>query len=250
MLLPNVITNNVDMLNEKRIYYVYEHYTGDTNELFYVGVAKSSKRATSKVSRNKYWLNYSNKHGFTHEIVFESSSWEECLKKEIELIQKYGRKDLGNGPLLNMTDGGEGFMNPSEESRKKISDKLTGITRDDEFKNQVRQRMLGSTVSAQVKAKMSAAHKNVDKTYLIGRKISDDSRLKISKSKKGVSIGVGKVLTDDHKKAISDGMPKKLNEGQLKEALKLYNEGLSFRKIAIKIGTSHTTVSKYLKDYI
>jgi Helix-turn-helix domain/NUMOD3 motif len=238
------------MTDRKRKYYVYEHYSKDTNKLFYVGVAKSRKRATSMVSRNPYWLNYTNKHGFTYQIVFESYSWQDCLAKEIELIQKYGRKDLGLGPLLNMTDGGEGFMNPSEESRKKISDKLTGIKRDEEFKDQVRQRMLGTTVSDVVKAKMSQTHKNVDKSYLIGRKLPDKTKEKISNSKKGVSIGVGKILTDEHKKAISEGMPKKLDEDQVKEALKLYMEGLSFRKIAEKLGTSHTTVSKYLKDYI
>ena len=231
--------------NKNRNYYVYEHYTLDSGEIFYVGVAKSKKRATSKLSRNPYWLNFANKHGFTYKIVFESTSWQDCLDKEIELIDYYGRKDLERGLLLNMTDGGEGFMNPSKESRKKISDKLTGIERSDEFKEAVRKRMTGTTMSENRKNKMSEAHKKVDKSYLVGRELSEDTKNKISESKKGVPVGVGKVLSKAHKQAISDGMPKKLTTEQIEYAKELLKEGLSFRKIAELFKTSHTTVSKY-----
>lgn len=38
------------MFETNRKYYVYEHYTADSKELFYVGVAKSHKRVTSALS--------------------------------------------------------------------------------------------------------------------------------------------------------------------------------------------------------
>lgn len=47
----------------------------------------------------------------------------ELSKKEISFIKTLGRKDLGDGPLLNMTNGGEGSEGRilSEDSKNKIS---------------------------------------------------------------------------------------------------------------------------------
>lgn len=39
---------------------------------------------------------------------------------EMSLIEIIGRKDLGKGTLLNLTDGGDGVSNPAESSRMKI----------------------------------------------------------------------------------------------------------------------------------
>ena len=50
----------------------------------------------------------------------------DAFAEEIRLIKYYGRADLGLGPLTNLTDGGEGGMNPSVETRRKISEKLKG----------------------------------------------------------------------------------------------------------------------------
>ena len=50
----------------------------------------------------------------------------EAIALEIELIAKYGRKDLGTGILRNLTDGGEGMLNPSPVIRKKLSDAKLG----------------------------------------------------------------------------------------------------------------------------
>lgn len=107
---------------------VYKHINPNTKETFYIGIGKSKKRAYSKHSRNKYWKNYTKKYGFEVEILKENISWNEACKLEIELIKKFGRKDLGKGKLLNMTDGGEGLVNISQVTRNKMSLSKIGKT--------------------------------------------------------------------------------------------------------------------------
>lgn len=58
------------------------------------------------------------------------SSEREALAREKELIRMYGRHDLGSGPLTNMTDGGEGPANFSEETRQRHRDTLAGVLED------------------------------------------------------------------------------------------------------------------------
>src|SRR5882672_5972674 len=54
------------------------------------------------------------------EIVYSDLCKEEAFYLEIELIGQLGRRDAG-GPLVNFTQGGEGVVNPSVETRKKQS---------------------------------------------------------------------------------------------------------------------------------
>jgi hypothetical protein len=159
------------------MFYVYAHYRKTDDSIFYIGVAKSKKRFTSKYSRNKYWKNIVEKHGFYYKILMECDDWSECFKKEIELIKLYGRLDLKTGLLCNMTDGGEGCLNISVESKLKISEKLKGIKRSDEFKKAVRNRMIGTNLSYETRKKMSNAAKNKSKyntNNLIPKKPLDD----------------------------------------------------------------------------
>jgi hypothetical protein len=232
------------------MYYVYAHYRKTDDLIFYVGVAKSKKRFLSKYSRNNFWKNIVEKHGFYYKILIESDIWEECLNEEIKLIKHYGRIDLKTGVLCNMTDGGEGCFNLSSESKDKISHKLKGLKRDSEYVEKVRLRMKGKKLSDETKSKISKKHKQVDKSYLIGRELSDETKKRISESKKGKSIGVGKILSKEHKKAISNGFKPKFSDEEIEDMILLYNSGESLRNIATRFNSNHSTIKKYItKNY-
>jgi len=118
---------------ELKSHYVYRHVRLDKNEVFYIGVgtkfppynteAKEYSRAYSKRNRNKIWKSIVKKTDYSIEILFESTQYPKVLKKEIELIKKYGRRDLKSGTLSNLTNGGEGSLgriNPNGGDQKPV----------------------------------------------------------------------------------------------------------------------------------
>lgn len=95
---------------------VYRHRRLDTFEVFYVGIGKGT-RYKSKRYRNTHWHNVVNKYNYSIEIIQENLSWGDACELEILLISEYGRQDLKTGCLVNMTGGGEGAFNISEQAR-------------------------------------------------------------------------------------------------------------------------------------
>jgi len=100
---------------------VYQHRREDTNEVFYVGIGNCEKRAYDKTRRYKPWKDFVKNHKYYVEVTHKDIIWEEACFIEKYLISFYGRRDLGLGPLVNMTDGGDGTKNLSNESRSKMS---------------------------------------------------------------------------------------------------------------------------------
>lgn len=103
--------------------YVYKHIRKDTNQVFYIGIGKTKRRLTNKYGRNDRWTKLVNKVGFIAEIIEDNLEWDAACELEKKLIKEYGRADLGEGCLVNMTDGGDGINNytHSEETRKLMS---------------------------------------------------------------------------------------------------------------------------------
>lgn len=147
--------------------YLYRHIRLDKNEPFYIGIGGSNKyekeglytRAHSKYynNRSKQWFNIINKTSYEVEIMLDDLTWEQACEKEIEFIKLYGRKDLGLGPLVNMTNGGEGEPGYVHTEKTK--------------------QILRRPCSDQTKVKLSNAHK--------GKKFSSDHKQKISIAGKG-----------------------------------------------------------------
>lgn len=87
-------------LDETCCYYVYGHYTADTDELFYIGKGKNHRHLRTK-SRNIFWNRIVKKHGFVSKILISGLNEGDAFIQEI-----LGIKELK--PRANLTLGGEG----------------------------------------------------------------------------------------------------------------------------------------------
>jgi len=129
---------------------IYRHIRLDINQPFYIGIGKTKKRAYSIYGRNPMWKAITSKTNYEVEILIDELTWEQACEKEKEFIALYGRKDLGTGILVNMTDGGDGNQNYSEEVRKKISEKNKGNKNG-----------LGWNPTKEQRKRMSDSHKGI-----------------------------------------------------------------------------------------
>lgn len=131
-------------MEEKEIFYIYRHTRKDSGEPFYIGLGKVYNqkakthekyysRAFQKTKRNRFWNFIVEKTDYEVEILFEASDRQIIIKKEIEFIALYGRRDLGKGTLVNMSDGGDGLNNniqseqTIEKRRKMYAEGKTGL---------------------------------------------------------------------------------------------------------------------------
>lgn len=103
--------------------YLYRHIRLDKNIPFYVGIGgdDSYKRANNYLDRNPIWKNITNKTEYKIDIILDDLTWEEACKKEKEFIALYGRKDLGKGTLVNLTDGGDGVVGRNPQTQHIIN---------------------------------------------------------------------------------------------------------------------------------
>lgn len=120
---------------EDMAFYIYRHIRPDTNEVFYIGKGFANNKSHSirykeKKGRNRWWNSVVAKNGgiFHTEIIYWCLTENEANAKEREFIAIYGRRDLGNGTLVNLTDGGDGSAGiiMSDETRRKLSVLWTG----------------------------------------------------------------------------------------------------------------------------
>lgn len=135
---------------------VYLHKRKLDGVVFYVGVGNKEKRAYDKNRRGKFWKDYTSKHDYIVEIIHRDITLSEAFEIEKSLIAKYGRRDLGRGPLVNQTDGGySGSLNFSTETIEKMRHCKLGKKLTEEHKKKISESGKGRVYSEETKKLLS-----------------------------------------------------------------------------------------------
>lgn len=110
------------------IYYVYAYLNQKTGKPYYIGKGQGDRI-------NAPHLNLNLPPDLNNRVILQDKlSEEDACNLEIQLIEQYGRKDIGTGILLNKTAGGTGgdtsayraYTPMSIESKQKLSKSLKG----------------------------------------------------------------------------------------------------------------------------
>lgn len=104
---------------------MYVYIWKDTHSIpFYVGFTKNKRRTNPRNSGGRNWLCQQKIEAVgVDRIIIELrpvASAAEGVALECQLIAEYGRIQTRNGPLANLTSGGEGTHTPSLEHREKL----------------------------------------------------------------------------------------------------------------------------------
>lgn len=112
-----------------RDFYVYLHRKKTTGEVFYVGKG-SGRRAYDRRGRSRWWKSTVEKHGYIVEIYMDCLQEWYAFELEKDLISLYGRRDKGEGSLVNACDGGEGNSGAIHTPERKAQTSLLFSSRD------------------------------------------------------------------------------------------------------------------------
>lgn len=174
-------------------YYVYGHYVPGEDTPFYIGKGRG-RRYKKTDGRNKWWRHIVNKHGYEVKFLHEGLTEEDALNKEIELIKYYGRRDIGTGILVNLTDGGDGVINHIQTEEHKEKNRIAHLGTNNSF--------YGKTHADDVRKKIIEANTGINNPNY-GRPRSEETRKKISDAMRG------KIKTKEHIAKIRETKMKK-----------------------------------------
>lgn len=152
------LNKNITKRKQNNNFIVYIHIRPDINEPFYVGKGVPGREIRT-CGRNQYWHNIVNKNNgiFESKILFEGLSEEEALLKEreIELDLKNKGYILTNIIECGVKAGTTG-MKHSEESKRKISERLKGHISPNKGKKQSKE-----TCDKKSKSMMGVMNKSI-----------------------------------------------------------------------------------------
>lgn len=166
----------------KNYFYVYEHRRESDGATFYVGKGRAN-RAYVISNRNDHWNKVYKKHGMMVHFVAKNLTEKEAIDLEIEIISQYGMVNL-----CNMTSGGEGLCNPSDETRNKM--RLARIGKSGPFKGEKRPPETIAKISASLTGeKHPRWGLKGEANPIFGRKASEETKrkMRIARAKRVIS---------------------------------------------------------------
>lgn len=142
--MASVVGSLAEMMDcirrDDRRFYVYV-LRRPNGEPFYVGkgsgdrLAEHDREARNRPSADGFRLRIIRSIiGGGGHVTYEIAGWfndeSQAFMEEARLIRSLGRRDRGQGPLVNHTNGGEGAADPSEATIAKRSEKLRAVMAD------------------------------------------------------------------------------------------------------------------------
>lgn len=222
-----------------KIFYVYKHLKKSDNTVFYIGKGQGKRsHDIGRGRRNSHHQRIVEKHGIIVKIIEKNLSEEEAFALEIELITNIGRYDLGTGPLVNMTDGGDGYYNPSPETREKMRKSAIGRKHTEESKAKMSKNSIGQPSSMLGKAHQEKTKKKIAES--VAAKFTDDRRVAYSKIHSVKVINCKDQVFNSHKDAAK--------HFGFKSASGISNNLIGTSKSAGKYPDGTKIVWSYLKD--
>jgi hypothetical protein len=214
---------------------LYVHRRKDNNEVFYVGIG-NEKRPYRKQSRNQFWHNVVDKYGYYVQILKDNLNNNDAMELEELLISEYGRRDLGEGNLVNLTNGGDGCLVVSGITKKKISKSNKGRDAWNKgmrniYSKETLKKMSDSQKGKQSPrkgVKLSKETKDKIRQHNLGKKLSEETKNKISKANKGHKNSAARRVLDT-------------------ETGVVYK---TVKDAAISLGVGYTTLCAWLNGYV
>ena len=183
-------------------FYVYGYFEPGSDEPFYIGKGRKGRARSHLIAFKKSkWgglfyirLRELAARGITPDVrlLHEDMTESDAFDREIDLIERWGRIDIGTGCLCNHTRGGEGTAGRqlSAETRAKLGQANKGRKRSPETRARISQAK--KSPSAETRAKISQANRNRSDETLAkmsrsatGKRASPETRAKLSRSATG-----------------------------------------------------------------
>jgi len=198
-------------------YFGYKHWTLESPpRCFYVGKGINN-RPFEKRSRNHKWHSVVKRHGYKVEVCVQLSSNDDACRWEVEQIEfekTYSENHNHDETVevgCNFTRGGDGSIGFShkESTKKLLSQKASGHKRG------------------------------------VGRRVSNETRKKISDSKSGVpnvkvkEALLGRTMSQEQRKKISEGMKKSKKHKDANESRRNLLKGRSSSNKGKKLTDEH-----------